>query len=206
MKEKKTIQLFSSIRNIKPEIWRSFRVSSDISLHDLHEILQVLYGWAGYHLYSFTLDRRYEELRCDLDQRGVCSATAAGLDELLSEGGEFVYNYDFGDNWLVDLKVEKIESNLRVDSEVCCLDGENAGPPEDVGGTTGYEDFLEIIKDPDAFDHEHLNEWIQSDFQRPFGSTHTFYGRELPPPPEKETSDLPWNAEAFNIERINKQT
>ncbi len=177
---------------------------SDMSLHDLHEVLQVLYGWANYHLYSFTLEHRYEKLRCDLDQRGAYSATAAGLDELLSEGVEFVYNYDFGDNWLVDLKVEKIESNPRIDSAVCCLEGENAGPPEDVGGPTGYEDFLRIIKDPDAFDHEHLKKWIQSDFQRPFGRTHTFYGRELAPPPEKETSDLPWNPEAFNIERINR--
>lgn len=40
-----------------------------------------------------------------------------------------------------------------------CLEGERACPPEDVGGVSGYEDFLEIIHDPEHGEHEHMISW-----------------------------------------------
>ena len=37
-------------------------------------------------------------------------------------------------------------------------------PPEDVGGSWGYGDFLEAITDPDHDDHEQMLEWVGCDF------------------------------------------
>ena len=41
-----------------------------------------------------------------------------------------------------------------------CLAGENAGPPEDVGGPHGYALFLEIVADRDHEQYEDLIRWI----------------------------------------------
>ena len=41
-----------------------------------------------------------------------------------------------------------------------CLDGARACPPEDVGGRSGYEDFLEAIAEPRHPDHDDMSEWI----------------------------------------------
>ena len=45
-----------------------------------------------------------------------------------------------------------------------CLDGQNACPPEDVGGTHGYADFLEAIADPDHEERESYLEWVGGSF------------------------------------------
>ena len=45
-----------------------------------------------------------------------------------------------------------------------CLGGENACPPEDLGGPGGYEDFMEAIADPAHADHDEELEWIGGSF------------------------------------------
>lgn len=40
-----------------------------------------------------------------------------------------------------------------------CLEGENACPPEDVGGVGGYTEYLEAIADPDHEQHEEMLQW-----------------------------------------------
>ena len=41
----------------------------------------------------------------------------------------------------------------------CCLDGRCACPPEDVGGTGGYGQFLEAIGHPSREDHAWMLGW-----------------------------------------------
>ena len=45
-----------------------------------------------------------------------------------------------------------------------CLEGERACPPEDVGGISGYEGFLEAIADPLHEEHFEWREWAGWDF------------------------------------------
>ena len=45
-----------------------------------------------------------------------------------------------------------------------CLDGAGACPPEDVGGTYGYERFLAAIADPAHPEHREMREWYGREF------------------------------------------
>jgi Plasmid pRiA4b ORF-3-like protein len=45
-----------------------------------------------------------------------------------------------------------------------CLDGAGSCPPEDVGGTYGYERFLAAIADPGHPEHVEIREWYGRDF------------------------------------------
>jgi len=45
-----------------------------------------------------------------------------------------------------------------------CVAGRRAGPPEDVGGTWGYAEFLRAIADPDHDGHEEMLEWAGGEF------------------------------------------
>ena len=57
----------------------------------------------------------------------------------------FFYEYDFGDSWRHEVVVESIDLVPLMLKFAVCLDGQRACPPEDCGGTGGYEDFLEAI-------------------------------------------------------------
>jgi len=43
--------------------------------------------------------------------------------------------------------------------------GECSAPPEDVGGVSGYEEFLEALFDPEHEEHEHMKSWVGRPFQ-----------------------------------------
>jgi hypothetical protein len=50
-------------------------------------------------------------------------------------------------------------------TEACgLLDGENACPPDDVGGASGYAYFLEAITDDAHEEHDDYVEWIGGPF------------------------------------------
>ncbi|MFD2618404.1 IS1096 element passenger TnpR family protein [Terrilactibacillus laevilacticus] len=52
-----------------------------------------------------------------------------------------------------------------------CIDGERQRPPKDVGGVGGYEEFLNIINDPN---HEEYDEMLHGRKKTPgkFGACH----------------------------------
>ena len=54
------------------------------------------------------------------------------------------------------------EADLLVQAR--CLAGENACPPEDVGGPPGYEEFLRAIADPGHELHEDMVKWCDGRF------------------------------------------
>jgi hypothetical protein len=45
-----------------------------------------------------------------------------------------------------------------------CIGGERACPPEDCGGSYGYQNLLEALADPKHEEHEELKEWICGSF------------------------------------------
>lgn len=76
------------------------------------------------------------------------------------EGVErFSYEYDFGDSWDHEIVIEE-RSWLSVGLKVgVCIDGQNACPPEDVGGPGGYAAYLQALADPRHPEHDDLLEW-----------------------------------------------
>jgi hypothetical protein len=75
----------------------------------------------------------------------------------------FGYVYDFGDEWLHEIEVEK-----RIDgdaaSQISCLDGRRQCPPEDSGGPLSYAEYVEAIGDPSNPDHAEKLDWIGRGF------------------------------------------
>jgi hypothetical protein len=45
-----------------------------------------------------------------------------------------------------------------------CLKGKRNCPPEDCGGIWGYNDFLQIISDPEHEQYEEMMEWWGEEF------------------------------------------
>jgi len=49
-----------ALRGVKPPIWRRLRVATDLTLRDLHHVLQIALGWTDSHLHEFEIaGKRY---------------------------------------------------------------------------------------------------------------------------------------------------
>lgn len=154
-----------TVRDITPPIWRTVDVSADDTLLDLHRVIQSLFGWQDYHLWLFEVGRKTLGLRKLLAEAfgagEVGDARTATLAAVL--GGRvksLQYNYDFGDDWWVDIRVEERRvAALPVESPRL-MDGARAGPPDDVGGPYGYSEFLVALSDPRHSEHREIVGWI----------------------------------------------
>jgi hypothetical protein len=74
------------------------------------------------------------------------------------------YEYDFGDSWEHEVGLEKIMESESGVHYPRCVAGENACPPEDVGGVWGYTDFLQAINNPEHKEHKSFLEWVGGEF------------------------------------------
>ena len=62
------------------------------------------------------------------------------------------------------ITVKRIQPRGKLQRYAICLVGENACPPEDVGGPYGYADYLEANNDMNHPDHHEMIEWRGEDF------------------------------------------
>jgi len=84
--------------------------------------------------------------------------------QALREERRVTFEYDFGDSWEHDIVIEELTwSNFGLKYAVC-LDGANACPPDDVGGTWGYAEFLSALADPTHDEHKSYLEWAGGSF------------------------------------------
>lgn len=145
---------------IEPAIWRRFVVPASVTLDRLHDVIQVVMGWTDSHLHEFTIgSKRYTEYPESREEGLMCGRYRLG-DLVKKKGRTFQYLYDFGDCWEHELVLEEsryINPELR--TELACLEGARACPPEDVGGVSGYYEFCEALKNPDHEEHESYMAW-----------------------------------------------
>ncbi len=161
-------QIKVQLNNIRPAIWRRFQVQDNITLYNLHQILQIVMGWEDYHLHEFEIqEQRYSAPMDEADGFSFFEDDTA-VDErkvklsqvVRKEKAEFIYTYDFGDDWRHKLLVEKIMPAQKEQQYPVCVKGKRACPPEDCGGPWGYSDLLEAVDHPDDPNSEELLEWI----------------------------------------------
>jgi Plasmid pRiA4b ORF-3-like protein len=96
------------IRKISPMIWRRLLVNSDSTLADLHYAIQITFCWTDFHLHRFRLrGQDYGIPRIggpwySKDARQVKLGTFN-----FRRNERFLYEYDFGDLWKHEVRIEQ---------------------------------------------------------------------------------------------------
>lgn len=158
--DQRIYQIKVTLRGTRPPIWRRLHAWSDVTLLQLHRILQVAMGWTDTHLHQYRQGSTYYGTRDPefgverVSERSTC------LDDVLARPRDrMVYEYDFGDGWQHDVVLEKVvpvSPGLRYP---LVLAGRGACPPEDVGGVGGFYHFLEALENSQHPDHADRVEW-----------------------------------------------
>ena len=161
MTDETIARLRITLNDTSPEVWRVVDVPMTATLRMLHDIIQAAMGWQDYHLWEFQAgDRRYGLPNPEWPDAELAVAKNVKLGTLIERGvRELAYTYDMGDNWEHAITVEAIRPGDPDTKYPHFIDGARRCPPEDVGGTPGYENFLVAITDPDHEEHDEVREW-----------------------------------------------
>ncbi len=167
---RKYYQIEILLAHIAPPIWRRVIIPSDMLLPDFHNLIQAVMGWTNSHLHQFIKDGTFympKEFGGEFwdEQKNVDYKKTKVSALLKEENDHIIYEYDFGDSWQHQIILEKkTESPPKGIKTPVCLEGDRNCPPEDVGGPWGYENFLNILSDPDHEEHESTMEWVDGKF------------------------------------------
>jgi hypothetical protein len=153
-------------------------VSGETTLARLHDVLQAVFEWEDYHLHRFEVGRAVY----GIPEEGVTGGRE--IDDRLvtlrqvaeKAGSQFVYRYDFGDDWEHAVKVEAIEAEEEGVAYPRCTGGKRNGPREDSGGPLGYMAYLEALGDKGHPEHKQMLGWMG-----------------------------PYDGEAFSVEKIDRR-
>jgi hypothetical protein len=149
-------QLRIRLTDLQPPIWRRVLVE-DCTLLKFHKIIQVSMGWDNLRMWLFKIEgKEYgDDVMDDAFEREFITARKSKLSRFIELGTErFWYTYDFEDNWIHAIDVE---DTVKADPKVkypICIAGKRACPPEGCGGSSGYENFLDALSNPEDTDHE----------------------------------------------------
>ncbi|MBL1275488.1 MAG: plasmid pRiA4b ORF-3 family protein [Ectothiorhodospiraceae bacterium] len=157
-----------TLSGASPKIWRIIEVPESYSFWDLHVAIQDSMGWLDYHLHEFVPETNSGKETKSIGvpdgpgDESISPGWEVNITEVFDRVGEvIIYSYDFGDGWhhsIELLKVFTAENELFYPK---CIDGERACPPEDCGGTPGYQRLLEVLSSPEGADYSDMVEWLK---------------------------------------------
>lgn len=164
----KILQLKITLKHTKPAVFRTVQVLSTSNFLELHIVIQIVMLWENSHLHEFKFKNyRISELFEESDDEwseGVIDSKEVVVGEVITKGDKLTYEYDFGDSWIHEIKVEK---ELPAEPGVFyprCIDGAMQSPPEDCGGIPGFLSLVELMKGEKNEEYDEMVEWLGEPF------------------------------------------
>jgi yecA family protein len=161
-------QLKIALQGAKPPIWRRVLVPGNLTLEQLHKVIQLCMGWTDSHLHQFLVDRTCYCLPDEDDSwrtsrpKNEAKFTLKALEEKILPG--FIYIYDYGDDWVHQIRVEKVLDPAEGKPYPVLIAGKRACPPDDIGGVPGYLHLLEVLADPEDEEYQEFVDWLDENF------------------------------------------
>jgi len=156
------------LKDTRPPVWRRIQVPEVYSFWDFHVAIQDAMGWQDCHLHEWLLK---DQDTGDVAYLGIWPAEFEDEPEVIMDWEVYIkilskspelsldYKYDFGDGWQHIIFFEGRFPRNPDKKYPCCIEGQRACPPEDVGGPWGYQDFLKAMEDKDHPRHVELIHW-----------------------------------------------
>lgn len=172
MKEKRAFQIKIELKYTSPSVIRTIALPLDATLQQLHECIQILFGWYDIHPYAFGRDntaQRYVRYLEDWeevmnDDEVFLSSEEYTVGDCFEVGASWIYVYDFQDEWQHKITVEK-ELSLEQQGKPYLVSWEGENLCEDVGGTSGFYEKLEILENPNHEDYASVKDFMEMNRQ-----------------------------------------
>jgi hypothetical protein len=155
-------QIRVTLQDTDPPVWRLLLVPASIRLDRLDRVIQAAMGWTNSHLHMFMHQTGHYGIP-DQDLPLHDQRKSSLRDLARREGDTLGYEYDLGDSWEHEIRLEKLVPAEPDGRYPACVAGERACPPEDCGGTHGYQELIATLADSDHPEHEDMLHWLGID-------------------------------------------
>ncbi len=148
--------------NLKMEMTRSFAEKNLGNLLE-DEFSSLNKKNDNWHIEIIT-EYSYESI--DEENEKLINATDKNVKHIISSPDErMTFSYDFGDNWQVNIVLEKVIEDKELPGKELprVLEGEGYGIIEDCGGVGGLEDIAKAFKNKKGKQYEEYCEWLGVD-------------------------------------------
>ena len=145
------------IENTHPPVWRRVIIPDKITFAELHDIIQILFGWEEEHLHEFQIPSDYITIGSEGAYGGKYYDEQETLIDSFFRNYKWIrYIYDFGDDWRHKINIEKFDPSysLRV-ATLLKFKGDDF--EEDSGGVWGAEETSRIV-----FRQEYVTERLEN--------------------------------------------
>lgn len=141
-------RLRAQLDDVEPPIWRELYVDADITLRQLHHILQVAFGWESTHEHYFKISR---SLYRELPKEGLPPTAGSKLFSdrhtklsrvVTKEKQKFSYVYGRNLEWTHRMTLKMILSNDETLGRAILDAGQLNGATEHCEGPLDYTEFL----------------------------------------------------------------
>ena len=184
----KALYFSATLRDSEAPVWRRFCVPMNYNFTQLHDVLQIIFGYSGKEAYEFvvtdpkmriTVDTDlYESYRflhseegkqylAEKEEEGFTVDTSVEvvwaedlpLDPLTLKHRQFQYIYDISDEWTYDLELVDIVEDAAEYPQV--REGLGNAPFEACGGFEGYYELMDALTTPEHPENEVIRVWLE---------------------------------------------
>lgn len=124
------------------DLWRKVFIPHGFTFPQLHDVIQMIFGWENYHMHEFTAAGipivSDEEEDIDMLPENFKYESDVCLDVIFLNEKIIEYAYDFGDGWELKIEVEKTDE-AGADYPVL-LEYGGTMAKEDCGGVDGLKE------------------------------------------------------------------
>lgn len=103
-------QIKVTLKHTHPPVWRRILIPDQCGFQHLHQVLQVAFGWENTHLHDFSFPRLKWRVVMDADHQEelhTLPESMVAADAYLKNMKCIRYTYDFGDEWVHNIVLEK---------------------------------------------------------------------------------------------------
>jgi len=105
-------------------VWRRLKIPGNTSLAQLHQTIQIAFGWDDDHLHQFHIYGKDYGIYHDGGLMFDDDPYQVYLDDFEFDPlDKFTYEYNFFEHWLVDVRIENIEELSVSDFSINCIKG-----------------------------------------------------------------------------------
>lgn len=149
------IELHTELLLDNYRVTRNFLVNADMTLYDLHRLLQIGYQYTDTYNHSFfTLDNHgiiLDEISNHVEHDGFTYTLYKGLEnemtveDIIEDNSQFLYVYNFSSEWQILINASHSHRNVEMRLPTC-LHSSSEAPHEALASEEDY-DFLNLFFD-----------------------------------------------------------